>query len=157
MIIERATIDDAQEILILQKLAYQSEAEIYNDYNISPLIQTLEEMKDEFRDKFFLKAVVNGKIIGSVRAFVKEETCYIGRLIVHPDFQNQGTGTKLMDKIERLFSNVKRFELFTGHKSKTNIYLYQKLGYRIFRTEKITENLDIVYLEKTSATAPDSR
>ena len=157
MLIERATISDVQEILTLQKLAYQSEAEIYNDYNISPLIQTLEEMKDEFKDKYFLKAVVNGKIIGSVRAFVKEETCYIGRLIVHPDFQNQGTGTKLMDKIESLFSNVKRFELFTGHKSKPNIYLYQKLGYRIFRTEKITENLELVYLEKTSAITPDSR
>jgi len=148
MIIERARIDDSQEILTLQKLAYQSEAEIYNDFNISPLIQTLEEIKDEFKDEYFLKAVVNGKIIGSVRAFVKEKTCYIGRLIVHPDFQNQGTGTKLMDEIESLSSNVERFELFTGHKSKTNIYLYQKLGYRIFRTEKITENLEIVYLER---------
>jgi len=157
MTIRRTKIEDAQEILILQKLAYQSEAEIYNDYTISPLIQTLEEMKDEFKDKYFLKAVVNGKIIGSVRAFVKEETCYIGRLIVHPDFQNQGTGTKLMDEIESLFSNVKRFELFTGHKSKPNIYLYQKLGYRIFSTEKITENLELVYLEKTSAIAPDRR
>ncbi|MCD4844904.1 MAG: GNAT family N-acetyltransferase [Methanosarcinales archaeon] len=157
MIIKRATIDDAQETLILQKLAYQSEAEIYNDYNISPLIQTLEEMKDEFKDKYFLKAVVNGKIIGSVRAFVKEETCYIGRVIVHPDFQNQGTGTKLMDKIESLFSDVKRFELFTGHKSKPNIYLYQKVGYRIFKTEKITENLELVYLEKTLAITPNSR
>ncbi len=45
MIIERATIIHVQEILTLQKLAYESEAEIYNDYNISPLIQTLEEMK----------------------------------------------------------------------------------------------------------------
>lgn len=157
MIIKRATVDDAQEILILQKLAYQSEAEIYNDYNISPLIQTLKEIKDEVKDKYFLKAVVNEKTIGSVRAFVKEETCYIGRLIVHPDFQNQGTGTKLMDEIENLFNKAKRFELFTGHKSEPNIYLYQKLGYRIFRTEKITENLELVYLEKTSAITPDSR
>ena len=155
MVIERATIGDAQ-ILTLQKLAYQSEAEIYNDFNISPLIQTLEEIKDDFNDKKFLKAVVNGKIIGPVRALVQEETCYIGRLIIHPDFQNQGTGTKLMDEIERFFSKAKRFELFTGHKSKRNIYLYQKLGYRIFRTEKIADNLELVYLEKTSATAPNS-
>jgi len=157
MIIERATISDVQEILTLQKLSYQSEAEIYNDFNISPLIQTLEEMKDEVKDKYFLKAIVNGKIIGSVRAFVKEETCYIGRLIVHPDFQNQGTGTKLMDKIENFFNKAKRFELFTGHKSKPNIYLYQKLGYSIFRTEKITENLELVYFEKTSAITPNSK
>ena len=76
-----------------------------------------------------------------MRAFAEQGTCYIGRLIVHPDFQNQGTGTKLMNKIERLFNNSKRFELFTGHKSKWNIYFYQKLGYRIFMTKKITDNL----------------
>jgi len=37
-----ATVADAEHILELQKLAYISEAEIYNDYNIPPLIQTLQ-------------------------------------------------------------------------------------------------------------------
>jgi hypothetical protein len=45
MIIERAHIEDTKEILDFQKLAYQSEAEIYNDYTIPPLTQTLEEME----------------------------------------------------------------------------------------------------------------
>jgi ribosomal protein S18 acetylase RimI-like enzyme len=149
MIIKRATIKDIEDILSLQKLSYQSEAEIYNDFNIPPLTQTLEEIKDEFNNKIFLKTVFNGKIIGSVRAsFIKEGTCYIGRLIVHPDFQNQGIGTKLMNEIERIFSGAKRFEIFTGYKSKRNIHLYQKLKYNIFRTEKISDNLEIVCLEK---------
>ena len=152
MIIKQARISDVEEILSLQKLAYQSEAEIYNDFNIPPLNQSLEEIEDEFNDKTFLKAVIGGKIIGSVRAFVEQGTCYIGRLIVHPYFQNQGIGTKMMNETERFFKNYKRFEIFTGHKSKRNIYLYQKLGYRIFMTEKITDNLELVYLEKISAT-----
>lgn len=36
-IIEKASINDAEEILRLQKLAYISEAEIYDDFNIQPL------------------------------------------------------------------------------------------------------------------------
>jgi hypothetical protein len=40
MIIEQAGVEDAGEILRLQKLAYQSEARIYNDYTIPPLLQT---------------------------------------------------------------------------------------------------------------------
>ncbi len=156
MIIKPATISDAEEILSLQKLAYQSEAGIYNDFNIPPLNQSLEEIKDEFDNKTFLKAVVDGKIIGSVRAFVEQGTCYIGKLIVHPDFQNQGTGTKMMNEIEKFFNKAKRFELFTGYKSKRNIHLYQKLGYKIFRTEKITDNLEFVYLEKILATESNS-
>ena len=83
-----------------------------------------------------------------MRAYEKEGTGYIGRLIVHPDFQNQGIGTKLIHKIEAIFQDAKRYELFTGHKSKRNLYLYQKLGYKKFKTEKINENLKLVYLEK---------
>ena len=46
MEIEIAMIQDAEEILALQKLAYRSEAEIYEDYSIAPLIQTLEETNE---------------------------------------------------------------------------------------------------------------
>jgi ribosomal protein S18 acetylase RimI-like enzyme len=148
MEVEKATISDAEEILSLQKLAYQSEAEIYNDFNIPPLVQTLEEIKKDFGIQFLLKAVMDEKIIASVRAHTKEGTCYIGRLVVHPDFQNQGIGTKLMVEIEKIFSTCQRFELFTGARSERNLYLYQKLGYKIFKTAKITDQTTIVYLEK---------
>jgi len=149
MIIERAKIKDAKEILDLQKLAYESEAEIYNDYTIPPLTQTLEGIRTDFESHVFLKASVDRRIIGSVRAHTRQETCLIGRLIVHPDFQNQDIGTKLMAEIERYFSNiVMRFELFTGHRSERNIHLYQKLDYKTFRNERITSDLTLIYMEK---------
>jgi phage replication-related protein YjqB (UPF0714/DUF867 family)/GNAT superfamily N-acetyltransferase len=148
IVIERATISDAEEILVLQKLAYRSEAEIYNDFGIPPLVQTLRNIQEDFEKQFFLKAVLSGRIIGSVRAYAKEGTCYIGRLIVHPEFQNQGIGTKLMNEIEKSFSTCHRFELFTGDRSKRNLYLYQRLGYKIFKTANITDQTTIVYLEK---------
>ena len=100
--IDRATVADAEEILSLQKLAYRSEAEIYDDFNIPPLLQTPEEIKKDFENQTFLKATLDGKIRGSVRAFIKEGTCYIGRLIVHPDFQNRGMGKELMQRIEEI-------------------------------------------------------
>jgi GNAT superfamily N-acetyltransferase len=148
MRVERATVDDAEEILSLQKLAYQSEAEIYDDFTIPPLTQTLEEIKKDFESQIFLKAVTDGRIMGSVRGFVREGTCYIGRLIVHPDFQNQGIGTQLMNRIEEVFKGAQRFEIFTGHKSERNLYLYEKLGYKRFKTVTASEKLTIVYLEK---------
>jgi hypothetical protein len=82
-IIEKATVSDAEEILLLQKLAYKSETELYDDLNIPSMTQTLQSMQDEFGHQIFLKATVDGKIIGSVRAFAQEETCHIGRLMVH--------------------------------------------------------------------------
>jgi len=148
MEIERAMISDAEKILSLQKLAYRSEAEIYNDFNIPPLVQTLESIEKDFENQYFLKTIMNGRMIGSVRAYTKEGTCYIGRLIVHPDFQNRGIGTDLMNEIERIFNTCRRFELFTGDKSERNLHLYQKLGYKIFKKVKITDQTMIVYLEK---------
>lgn len=154
MIIKRAQASDLEEILSIQKIAYKSEAEIYNDFTIPPLLQTLNEIKDEFKTNIFLKAVDDKKIIGSVRGtLINSETCYIGRLIVHPDFQNQGIGTKLMGEIEKNFKECKRFELITGHRSLKNIKLYEKLGYGTYKVEKLTENLNLVYLEKVNKTS----
>ncbi len=148
MIITRAAPADGQEILDLQKLAYQSEAAIYQDYAIAPLTQTLPQIQGELRHQYFLKAVSGGRIAGSVRAYMGQDTCYIGRLIVHPDYQNRGLGAKLMAEIEACFPEARRFELFTGHRSERNLHLYQKLGYRPVRREKVSENLTMVFLEK---------
>ena len=148
VVMKQAQVEDAREILDLQKLAYQSEAEIYHDDTIPPLTQTLEEITADFRNQVFIKASVDGRIVGSVRGQLKQETCSIGRLIVHPDFQNQGIGIRLMDEVEKYFPEAGRFELFTGHRSERNKYLYRKLGYQVFRRQPVNSDLTLLYLEK---------
>lgn len=148
MFISQASIEDAEAILKLQKIAYQSEAQIYNDFTISPLTQTLEQIKADFATKVFLKAVAGGDIVGSVRGYQEKGTCHIERLIVQPAFQGHGIGTALMKHIEPVFAGAERFELFTGHRSERNIRLYQRLGYQEFRREPATESLTFVFMEK---------
>jgi len=144
----RADIIDASEILELQKLAYQSEAALYNDWAIPPLTQSLDEIKKEFGEKIFLKVSDSGKIIGSVRTLIHDGTCNVGRLIVHPGFQRMGIGTRLLLAVEAEFPSVKRFELFTGSRSAANIRLYDKLGYKIFRTDRLSLQVELVFMEK---------
>jgi ribosomal protein S18 acetylase RimI-like enzyme len=148
VLISKAVEDDLQEILDLQKLAYVSEAIIYDDYTIQPLCQTLKDLQKEFKSYIFLKATIDTSIIGSVRANRKNNTCYIEKLIVSPEYQNQGIGTKLMSEIENCFPNFKRFELFTGKKSIKNIHLYEKLGYVVFREKRISDNLTFIFMKK---------
>jgi ribosomal protein S18 acetylase RimI-like enzyme len=147
-IIGQAKTEDAGEILQLQRLAYQSEARIYADCSIPPLTQTLDGLKDDISRQLCLKASIGGRIVGSVRGERNVDTCEIGRLIVHPDFQGRGIGAHLMHEIERAFTGVERFELFTGHKSERNIRLYRKLGYAIFKTVRVSEDLQLVFMEK---------
>jgi len=143
-----ATIEDSEQILKLQKLAYKSEAEIYQDYNIPPLTQTVAEIKEEFENQTFLKAVDGKNLIGSVRAYSDRNSCFIGRLIVCPDSQGKGIGTRLMNTIEAYFPDVRRYELFTGTKSVANIRLYDRLGYKPFKELVLNESISLVFMEK---------
>lgn len=139
---------DASDILALQKLAYQSEAILNDDWTIPPLTQNLSEMRKDFDSMIILKAVWKERTIGSVRAHEDSGTCYVGRLIVHPNYQKNGIGTLLMNKIEAIFPHVDRFELFTGVKSIDNIRLYEKLGFIQYRFEDLSPKVQLVFMEK---------
>lgn len=143
-----AEIKDIYEILSLQKRAYQSEAKLYNDDKIQPLTQSSSEVQAELKSGIILKALLGKTIIGSVRAYHSEHTCYIGKLIVDPDYQRNGLGKMLMTRIETQFPEATRFELFTGSKSLKNIELYQKLNYEIFETKSINDQFSLVFMQK---------
>jgi ribosomal protein S18 acetylase RimI-like enzyme len=95
-----------------------------------------------------LKAVEGGVIVGSVRAKLDGATCSIGRLIVEPARQGHGIGTALLQAVESSFPNATRFELFTGSRSEGNIRLYRRHGYAVVRTEKLSEQVSLVFMYK---------
>ena len=148
MNISTAILNDAQTILDIQKAAYLSEAEAYNNYQIAPLLETLDETRKDFGEKTVLKAVLNGKIVGSVRGYEEEGTCYVQRLMVHPDYQKKGIGKSLMLGLEEHFPTCDRFDLYTGALSTGNIRLYKSLGYEQYKIEMIRENIEFAFLEK---------
>ena len=128
---------DLEAILELQRLAYQGEARLLNDFSIPPLMQTLEEMKEEFRSGIFLKAVdEKGKIVGSVRGTLRGDTLLIGKLMVHPEHQGNGLGSCLL------------LELFTSNKSLRNLCLYERNGYTRCAEKAVSPALTLIFLEK---------
>lgn len=145
--IEQAECRDLEEILRLQYLAYQSEAELFGSRDIPPLRQTLDEVTEEFRKGMILKLVFGGKIIGSVRAMEENGTVYIGKLMVYPDYRCRGYGSMLLRAMEDCYPH-QRYELFTSTRSTDNIRLYQKMGYREFARKAVNEELIFVYMEK---------
>ena len=145
--IKKGTVEDAEEILTLQKRAFRSEAERYDDYTLPPLAQTLEEIKRDFERQYVLKATLRDEIIGSVRAHEEDGTCHVARLVVHPNYQGRGIGSRLVRAIESIFANVQRFEIFTGDRSEPALCLYRGLGYEEFKRKEMDTHT-LVYLEK---------
>lgn len=147
----KAESKDAPIILELQQQAFQSEAALYNNYDIEPLKQTLPSIEADFESYTFLKAVYKNKILGSIKLKSEGDNCWVGRLIVSPNYQCQGIGRKLLEEAENIFPNTHTYHLFTGSKSIHNIHLYESVGYR--KTEEFTDERNpgvvLIRMEKT--------
>jgi GNAT superfamily N-acetyltransferase len=130
-----AETGDLETILALQKRAFHSEAVFYGDFDMPPMTQTLEQIREEASRRTVLKLVEGEVILGSARGHYDPETRsgYLGRLAVEPGRQGQGLGTLLVRAIEALFPQATRWEIFTGARSEGNIRLYRKLGYVPFK------------------------
>ncbi|MYW65088.1 GNAT family N-acetyltransferase [Streptomyces sp. SID8379] len=150
--ISAATEADAEQILKLQYLCYQSEAQLYGDYSIEPLTQSLESLRAELAGGTVLVARLGDEVVASVRGTTDADgTAHINKLIVHPRMQRHGLGGRLLAAIEAQLATAgttKRFELFTGHRSEHNLRLYRKHGYAPVTTKKVDERLTLVTLAK---------
>ncbi|BFV55812.1 GNAT family N-acetyltransferase [Kitasatospora sp. CMC57] len=152
-----ANAEDAEQILKLQYLGYQSEAELYGDWAIEPLTQTLESLRAELAERHVLVARLGEEIVGTVRGSVdRDGTAHVDRLVVHPRMQRHGLGGRLLEAVERRLvaeAPVASFELFTGHRSLGNLRLYARHGYRQTGVREVSRSLSIVTLTKRVAVA----
>ncbi|GAA0476184.1 GNAT family N-acetyltransferase [Streptomyces stramineus] len=158
--ISAATENDAEQILKLQYLCYQSEAELYGDYSIEPLTQSLTALRSELADGCVLVARLGDEVVGSVRGTVDPEgTALITGLIVHPRMQRHGLGGRLLGAVEERLArerSARRFRLATGARSEGGLRLYRKWGYAQVGAERVTRELTVVTLEKSVGSTTDA-
>jgi GNAT superfamily N-acetyltransferase len=155
--IERAVPADAGEILTLQRAAYVSEAQLYGDPYIPPLVESLEQLRKVIEGAVVLKAVEGGRIVGAVRGQLSGTTCVVGRLVVAPDRQGQGLGTALLTALHEQMPDATAFDLFTGHLSEGNLRLYRRMGYRETRRDRMDDHLTMVHLRRLPDRSPPPR
>lgn len=145
--IEKAAFNDLKEILSLQKLAFQTEAEAHGNYDIQPLKQTYESICEDFETYTFLKATIANRIIASVKSRINEGTVWVGKLIVSPDFRRKGLGKQLLKEVEKLYPEAIRFQLFTAASSIHNIRLYESVGYKLIGEFTDDEQAGLILVE----------
>ena len=115
MIFGRAVPLDAPEILALQKIVYQNEAELYDDWSLTPLKQTLEEMRADFAEGLH-QGGGGRQDHRLVRGYMVGDTGHVTRLIVHPYFWRRGIGAQLVQAMEA-FPRGAGYQTFMGQKS----------------------------------------
>ncbi|WP_261720576.1 GNAT family N-acetyltransferase [Streptomyces sp. FZ201] len=154
--ISAATEQDAEQIFKLQYLCFQSEAALYGNYRIDPLVQTLDSVRAEVAQDCVFVARLGDEVVGSVRGSVTEDgAAAIGKLCVHPRLQGHGIGARLLKAAESALAEergAKRFRLHTGHRSEVNLRLYRKVGYTAVGTSEGSDGVPMIVLEKPAGT-----
>jgi GNAT superfamily N-acetyltransferase len=149
VLIESATVEQAGEVLTVQRAAYLSEAQRYGDTLLPPLTQSLAEIVEDIAAGSRLVALRGSRVVGSIRGEERTGVLHVGRLAVAPDQQGFGIGTRLVRAVESLAGpGVATYALFTGADSADNVRLYEKLGYRQIRHEPLPKGPGLVHLEK---------
>ncbi|MFD8692358.1 GNAT family N-acetyltransferase [Streptomyces sp. NPDC059651] len=157
VIISAAKAQDAEQILKLQYLCFQNEAELYGNYRIDPLVETLDAMRAEIAANLVFVARLGDEVVGSVRGWADQDgTGRIGRLCVHPRLQGHGLGARLLAAVEAGLTDQRsatRYSLHTGHRSEGNLRLYRRAGYAPVGDTTSQDGVRMILLEK-EASAP---
>ncbi|MEV7413613.1 GNAT family N-acetyltransferase [Streptomyces sp. NPDC089919] len=158
--ISAATAEDAEQIFRLQYLCFQSEAELYGNYRIGPLVQSLDSVKAELAADCVLVARLGDEVVGAVRGVTGEDgTARIGKLCVHPRMQGHGLGARLLRAVEEGLAGrggTARFQLFTGHRSEGNLRLYRRAGYEQVGDRTGEDGVRLLVLEKDAGLSADA-
>ncbi|MGW3651946.1 GNAT family N-acetyltransferase [Streptomyces sp. NPDC000878] len=151
-----ATERDTEQIFRLQYLCFQSEAALYGNYRIDPLVQTLDSVREEVGADCVYVARLGEEVVGSVRGTPNPDgTASIGKLCVHPRLQGHGIGARLLRAAESALAEergAKRFRLSTGHRSDAGLRLYRRVGYETVGTDKGNDGVPMIVLEKQAGT-----
>ena len=129
-----ARVEDAGELLTLQRAAYVTEAQLYDDLRLPALVQTLAELRAELAAGGGVVAREGPRLVGAVRLRFDGDVVHVGRLTVAPDRQGEGIGGRLLAAAEAA-APARRAALFTGHRSEANLRLYRRCGYVEVRRE----------------------
>lgn len=136
MEIVKATESDILDLYRLQLLSFESEAEMIGSRMVPALMESKEDYNDAFNQWHTYKMVDDaGRVIGGIRYQYDDGVVEVGRLMVHPDYRQQGLARKLLAFVDEQCSQDRRV-------------LYTKMGYKAVREIQDDTGLSFVYMEK---------
>ena len=153
IILEKATIENADKIHQMQIKSFKTLLDKYKDYDTNPGNENVDRIIARINQKetdFYIIKFQNVSV-GAIRVLKLEDgkLCRVGPIFILPEYQNKGIAQNVFEIIEKKYKPQNGWILSTILQEKGNCHLYEKIGYRkTGKIENINENMDIVYYEK---------
>ena len=133
--------DDCEFILDLKELCLKWYIEIIYGWDINVQRQKTKEELESHKDDMRI-IIHDNKDIG-VTTFYEENGEYVvGLIMVHPDCQNVGIGSRIINSYIDIARKEKKRILIKTYKLNPAKNLYERLGFKIYK-----EDVTHVYLE----------
>ena len=102
-----------------------------------PEFDSIEWHGQMAQERHLYAAMIGKDLVGAAIVFPDEQakSVYVGRIFIDSVYHRKGYGTRLMDCVERLFPWATEFNLDTPCWNKRTNAFYERLGYRVIKTE----------------------
>jgi len=147
----KAELSDAEKLLEMQKICFAPHLERYQDFETSPALTTIEQMRHLVEFENYFKILLDGECVGAINIREREKT---GEYLLHvinilPEYQNRGIGQRAIALAEAGFPDAKNWRLETLEDMPNNRHVYEKMGYSFTgEAVKVNDKLTLVYYEK---------
>lgn len=148
-LIERVDITNpivAEKVLNIQIQSYSVEAKIINFYEIPPLKDTIETLKET--EETFFGYYLNGELCGVISIKIEKGIIDIHRLMVHPEHFNKGIASRLLSFIEENKEDCEMIIVATGTKNEPAVNFYLKNGFLETGKKRVSEQLSLSFFKK---------
>lgn len=147
-----ATVNDAQIIWDMQKIAFKNLLLKYQDFDTNPASEPLENVISRLnqKERYYYFIEVDDTVVGAINITDRKNggNKRVSPMFILPQFQGLGNAQKAIREAERIHGEH-FWELDTILQEEKLCYLYEKMGYK--QTGKITpinEKMSLVFYQK---------
>ena len=148
----RASMEDAETIWRMQRVAFAELLERYQDFDTNPGNEPLEKVQWRFTfpATYFYFIRVDGANAGAIRIIDHHDASSkkISPLFVMPEYRGKGVAQAAIREAETIHGS-ENWQLGTILQEKGNCHLYEKMGYHQTGESKvINDRMTLVFYEK---------
>lgn len=140
--------DMVDQIWRLQHIAYRLEAEKIGFYDIPPLLDTHETLKN-CGEVFYGCLGDDGELLGAVATKAEAPgSLTLMRMMVHPDHFRKGIAGNLIRYVLDAHAGTPLFIVSTGAKNEPAVALYRKFGFEPFDTFEVAPGVELTIFHR---------